>query len=49
MVPFHILAGALDRPGTNILFNWVIPILLVTWGIKQASAAGENPAAPELA
>jgi hypothetical protein len=49
MVPFHILAGALDRPGANILLNWVIPILLVTWGIKQSSAAGESPAAHELA
>jgi NADH:ubiquinone oxidoreductase subunit 6 (subunit J) len=49
MVPFHILAGALDRPGTNVLLNWVVPIALVTWGIKQSSAAGDNPAAHELA
>lgn len=49
MVPFHILAGALDRPGTNILFNWVVPIALVTWAIKRSSAAGDDSTAPELA
>ena len=42
MVPFHILAGALDRRGTNILFNWVVPILLVLWAAKQSTAAGEG-------
>jgi hypothetical protein len=42
MVPFHIIAGALDRRGTNILFNWVVPILLVLWAAKQSTAAGEG-------
>jgi hypothetical protein len=42
MVPFHILAGALDRRGTNILFNWLVPILLVLWAAKQSTAAGEG-------
>ncbi len=45
MVPFHIIAGALDRPGTNILFNWVVPILLVVWAAKQSTGAGDTPAA----
>ena len=44
MVPFHILAGALDRTGTNILFNWVVPILLVMWGAKQSTGAGDDAA-----
>jgi hypothetical protein len=45
MVPFHIIAGALDRRGTNILFNWVVPILLVVWAAKQSTAAGDTPPA----
>ena len=49
MVPFHILAGALDRPGTNILFNWVVPVALVVWAVKQSSAAGDDSTAHELA
>jgi pyruvoyl-dependent arginine decarboxylase (PvlArgDC) len=49
MVPFHIVAGALDRPGTNILFNWVVPVALVVWAVKQSSAAGDDSPASELA
>ena len=49
MVPFHILAGALDRPGTNILFNWVVPVALVVWALKQSSAAGDDTTAHEPA
>jgi hypothetical protein len=49
MVPFHILAGALDRPGTNILLNWVVPIMLVLWGVKQSSAAGDDAPATTTA
>jgi hypothetical protein len=49
MIPFHILAGALDRTGTNILFNWVVPILLVTWGVKQSTGAGDGAPAQRLA
>jgi hypothetical protein len=49
MVPFHIIAGALDRPGTNILFNWVVPVALVVWAVKQSSAAGDDSTAHELA
>jgi hypothetical protein len=37
MVPFHIAAGAIDTRPTNIVLNWVIPIGLVLWGIKQTS------------
>jgi hypothetical protein len=35
MVVSHIVAGTLNRPGTNIVFNWVIPILLVLSAIKK--------------
>jgi NADH:ubiquinone oxidoreductase subunit 6 (subunit J) len=49
MVPFHILAGALDRPGTNILLNWVVPIMLVLWGVKQSSGAGDDAPATTAA
>ncbi|HEX3977361.1 MAG TPA: hypothetical protein VHW96_13930 [Solirubrobacteraceae bacterium] len=49
MVPFHILAGALDRTGTNVLLNWVVPVLLVTWGVKQSTAAGDDAPAARLA
>jgi hypothetical protein len=38
MVPFHIVAGALDTRSTNIALNWVVPILLVLWGVKQTQA-----------
>ncbi|HTU97372.1 MAG TPA: hypothetical protein VMF14_16110 [Solirubrobacteraceae bacterium] len=49
MVPFHILAGALNRPGTNILFNWVVPVALVLWAIKRSSPEDEDTAHPGLA
>jgi hypothetical protein len=35
MVPFHIAAGAIDTRPTNIVLNWMIPIGLVVWGVKQ--------------
>jgi hypothetical protein len=39
----HIIAGAVDRPVTNIVFNWVIPIWLVVWGSKQSTADAADP------
>ena len=42
MVPFHIAAGAIDTRPTNIVLNWVIPIGLVLWGIKQTSVITEK-------
>jgi hypothetical protein len=38
MTVSHIIAGTVDRQGTNIIFNWVIPIALVLWGTKQSTA-----------
>jgi hypothetical protein len=46
MVPFHIIAGAVDTRLGNIIFNWAIPLGLVYWGIKQSSAAGDGDTAP---
>jgi hypothetical protein len=42
MVPFHIAAGAIDTRPTNIVLNWVIPIGLVLWGVKQTSIITEK-------
>jgi hypothetical protein len=38
MTGSHIIAGAVDKRPTNIIFNWVIPIGLVLWGVKQSTA-----------
>jgi hypothetical protein len=38
MVPFHIIAGTVNTRAGNIICNWVIPLALVSWGIKQTSA-----------
>jgi hypothetical protein len=38
MTGSHIIAGAVDKRPTNIIFNWVIPIALVLWGVKQSTA-----------
>jgi hypothetical protein len=42
MVPFHVAAGAINTRPTNIVLNWVIPIGLVLWGVKQTSIISEN-------
>jgi hypothetical protein len=46
MVPSHIIAGSADTRPTNIVFNWVIPIGLVLFGLKrtQAMASAKVPA-----
>jgi hypothetical protein len=44
MVPFHVIAGALDTKLGNIIFNWAIPLGLVVWGIKRSSGSGESRA-----
>jgi hypothetical protein len=38
MVPFHIAAGAIDSQATNILFNWLTPLLLVLAAMKLSNA-----------
>jgi hypothetical protein len=44
MVPFHVIAGTLDTKLGNIVFNWVVPLALVVWGIKRSSGSGESRA-----
>jgi hypothetical protein len=48
MVPFHIVAGAVNTRPAIIICNWVIPIGLVIWGVKRTSAIsdGDGHAAP---
>lgn len=46
MVPFHVIAGAIDTRAGNIVFNWAIPLGLVYWGIKRSSAPEESDTAP---
>jgi hypothetical protein len=45
MTVSHVIAGVIDHKGTNIIFNWVIPIALVVWGSKQST--GVKDAHPE--
>jgi hypothetical protein len=48
MVPFHIIAGAINTKPATLICNWVIPLALVFWAIKRTSAisGGEGQAAP---
>lgn len=41
-VPFHVLAGVIDRKPTNVLFNWVIPIALIIWAANRSDAIAAN-------
>jgi hypothetical protein len=47
MVPCHIAAGSIDTTRSNLIFNWVLPVMLVLWGVKRSGAAStETPATP---
>jgi succinate dehydrogenase hydrophobic anchor subunit len=37
MTVSHVIGGAIDKTPTNIVFNWVIPIALVLWGVKHST------------
>jgi hypothetical protein len=37
MTVSHVIGGIIDHKGTNVIFNWVIPISLVIWGSKQST------------
>lgn len=43
----HVIAGAIDQRPTNVIFNWVIPITLVVWGVRRSSPDDRQTAAPE--
>jgi hypothetical protein len=44
----HVVAGTIDEPLTNIIFNWAIPIALVVWGSKQSTAEKGNTQHPNV-
>jgi hypothetical protein len=48
MVPFHIIAGAINTKPATIICNWVIPLGLVIWAIKRTAAisSSESETAP---
>jgi hypothetical protein len=35
MVPLHVIAGTVDTQRSNLIFNWVLPVLLVLWALKR--------------
>jgi hypothetical protein len=37
-VPFHVIAGVIDKRPTNVICNWVIPIALIVWAAKRSDA-----------
>jgi hypothetical protein len=46
MVPCHVIAGSLDTTRSNLIFNWVLPVMFVLWGVKRSSAVtAEAPTA----
>jgi hypothetical protein len=45
MVPMHMIAGSIDTRRSNIIFNWVLPALLVMWAMKRSTADTDAPAA----
>jgi hypothetical protein len=38
----HIVAGAVDKPITNIVFNWVIPVYLILHASRAATRAANS-------
>jgi hypothetical protein len=45
MTVSHVIADEIDHKGTNIIFNWVIPIALVISGSKQSTGVKHDNAA----
>jgi hypothetical protein len=42
MVPAHVIAGAIDTHRANLIFNWAIPIVLVTWAAKRSNRVSDS-------
>jgi hypothetical protein len=38
MIPSHLIAGAIDTHRANVIFNWLVPALLVMWSAKRTAA-----------
>jgi hypothetical protein len=45
MVPCHVIAGLVDTSRSNLIFNWVLPVALVVWGVKRTSAITDSASA----
>lgn len=37
-IPSHLIAGAVDTPQANEIFNWAVPVALILWAAKRTSA-----------
>jgi hypothetical protein len=44
MIPSHVIAGVIDSRPTNIVFNWVIPIGLIMFGVKRSGEVAAQAA-----
>jgi Kef-type K+ transport system membrane component KefB len=42
MTVSHVIAGALDTRLTNVIFNWVIPIVLIVKGAQRSTGSRED-------
>ena len=42
MVPSHLIAGVIDTHRANMIFNWVIPIVLIVWAAKRTAAVASD-------
>ena len=45
MVPFHIVAGAVNTQRANIILNFVVPCLMVLWGAKHSTGEVDGSSA----
>ena len=45
MVPCHILAGTIDTHRSSLVFNWIVPVALVIWGMKRSSTLADGASA----
>jgi hypothetical protein len=41
-VPAHVAAGALNTHRANLIFNWAIPVVLITWAAKRTAKMSET-------
>jgi hypothetical protein len=39
-LPHH--GGTIDTTRANLVWNWVVPILLVSYGVKRSTAAQDD-------
>ena len=46
MLPSHLIAGTLGTQRANLIFNWLIPVLLVVWAVKRMGRITGDDAVP---